>query len=38
MNRIDEAINVIKQAIEMDSDYQYYQDQKIKFENSRKGN
>ena len=38
MDRIDEAINVIKQAIEMDPDYQYYQDQKIKFENSRKGN
>jgi tetratricopeptide (TPR) repeat protein len=38
MNRIDEAINTINQAIEMDPKYQYYQDQKTKFENSKKGN
>ncbi len=38
MNKIDKAITVINQAIEMDPEYQYYQDQKIKFENSKKGN
>ncbi len=38
MNMHDDAIAVIDIAIEMDSDYQYYKDQKIKFINSKKGN
>ena len=38
MNRVDEALTVINQAIEMDPEYQYYQEQKTKFQNSKKGN
>ena len=38
MNKIDEALTVINQAIEMDPESQYYQEQKTKFQNSKKGN
>ena len=38
MNKVEEAIAVINNAIEMDPEYQYYQEQKTKFQNSKKGN
>ena len=35
LDKIDEAIEIIEQAIEIDPDYQYYKDQKLKFKNSK---
>ncbi len=35
LDRIDEAIEAIEQAIAIDPDYKYYQDQKLKFKNSK---
>ena len=37
-NDIEKAIIIINEAIELDSENQYYKDQKTKFENSKKGN
>ena len=37
MNKVEEAITVINNAIELDSESQYYKDQKLKFINSKKG-
>ena len=37
MDNIEEAIIIINQAIELDSENQYYKDQKTKFQNSKKG-
>ena len=37
MNKVEEAITVINNAIELDSETQYYKDQKLKFINSKKG-
>ena len=38
MGNIEKAIIIINEAIELDSENQYYKDQKTKFENSKKGN
>ena len=38
MEKFDEAILVINEAIVLDSDNEYYKDQKLKFINSQKGN
>ena len=35
LDRIDEAIETIDQAIKIDPDNQYYKDQKLKFKNSK---